>query len=111
METAEQLGYEVRVYARVPNIGYGRDRRKNNMAGSQSSSSMAVESEGYNRRRATRNPGAVQYRQQGVDELLPLKLHQTIAAVDVPPSNATIIIATGNGNLGSFSVDVLQPIT
>jgi hypothetical protein len=45
----------------------------------------------------------VRYREQGVDELLQLKLHQAIADVDVPPANATIVLATGDGNVGQFS--------
>jgi len=177
METAEQLGYEVRVYARVPDMGDGQDRRQNNIIingnsnsnsnnnsnnGNGESSSKgpwrksytktkthsrkisaggtSTESEtsasantvsfpqafarslGAGRPTAT-NPqsssstttaGAAQnsssvarvrYREQGVDELLQLKLHQAIADVDVPPPNATIVLATGDGNVGQFNED------
>lgn len=45
----------------------------------------------------------VRYREQGVDELLQLKLHQAIADVDVVPPNATIVLATGDGNVGQFN--------
>ena len=45
----------------------------------------------------------VRYREQGVDELLQLKLHQAIADVDVVPRNATIVLATGDGNVGQFN--------
>ena len=45
----------------------------------------------------------VRYREQGVDELLQLKLHQAIADVDVVPPNATIVLATGDGNAGQFN--------
>lgn len=45
----------------------------------------------------------IRYREQGVDELLQLKLHQAIAAADPPPPNATIVLATGDGNVGQFN--------
>lgn len=45
----------------------------------------------------------VRYREQGVDELLQLKLHQAIVDVDVVPPNATIVLATGDGNVGQFN--------
>ena len=45
----------------------------------------------------------VKYREQGVDELLQLKLHQAIADVDIVPPNATIVLATGDGNVGQFN--------
>jgi len=55
----------------------------------------------------TSTPGGsttrVRYREQGVDELLQLKLHQAIADVDVVPRNATIVLATGDGNVGQFN--------
>lgn len=47
----------------------------------------------------------VKYREQGVDELLQLKLHQAIADVDVVPSGSTIVLATGDGNVGQFNED------
>jgi hypothetical protein len=51
-------------------------------------------------------PGVrIRYREQGVDELLQLKLHQAIADVDTPPPNATIVLATGDGNVGQFNED------
>lgn len=48
-------------------------------------------------------PGKVKYREQGVDELLQLKLHQAIAASDDVPDGSTIILATGDGNMGQFN--------
>ena len=42
---------------------------------------------------------------KGVDELLQLKLHQAIAATDVVPEGATIVLATGDGNVGEFNDD------
>ena len=42
-------------------------------------------------------------REQGVDELLQLKLHQAIASTDDVPANATIVLATGDGNVGQFN--------
>jgi len=56
-------------------------------------------------------PTIIRYREQGVDELLQLKLHQAIADVDVPPPGATIVLATGDGNVGQFNDDgFLGPI-
>ncbi|KAG7095044.1 hypothetical protein E1B28_005834 [Marasmius oreades] len=48
----------------------------------------------------------VRYREQGVDELLQLKLHQALASIDgPPPKGSTIILATGDGNAGQFNED------
>jgi hypothetical protein len=47
----------------------------------------------------------IRYREQGVDELLQLKLHQALAATDDVPEGATIVLATGDGNVGQFSED------
>jgi hypothetical protein len=47
----------------------------------------------------------VKYREQGVDELLQLKLHQAIAATDDVPKGSTIVLATGDGNVGQFNED------
>jgi len=47
----------------------------------------------------------IKYREQGVDELLQLKLHQAIADVDVVPLGSTIVLATGDGNVGQFNED------
>ena len=48
----------------------------------------------------------VRYREQGVDELLQLKLHQALASIDgPPPPGSTIILATGDGNVGQFNED------
>lgn len=169
MESAEQLGYEVRVYARVPDMGDGDDRRKsvdlgnssntNNGKGhwrknsgssfrkghahkgsgggtstesepgitnagfpqafvrslatssrptvstNNSSSQQASTSNTNSNSAGTGTPARVRYREQGVDELLQLKLHQAIADVDAPPPNATIVLATGDGNVGQFNED------
>jgi hypothetical protein len=51
-------------------------------------------------------PAKIKYREQGVDELLQLKLHQALAALDgPPPPGATIVLATGDGNVGQFNED------
>ena len=42
----------------------------------------------------------ITHREQGVDELLQLKLHQALASTDEVPPNATIVLATGDGNVG-----------
>lgn len=47
--------------------------------------------------------GKIKYREQGVDELLQLKLHQALAATDVVPEGSTIVLATGDGNIGQFN--------
>jgi hypothetical protein len=47
----------------------------------------------------------VKFREQGVDELLQLKLHQAIAATDDVPEGSTIVLATGDGNMGQFNED------
>ncbi|KAG0693910.1 hypothetical protein DFH29DRAFT_1084050 [Suillus ampliporus] len=114
MDTAEQLGYEVRVFARVPDSGAGQDRRppssnanaeswrKGHTRGSSDSDkggSAGLTASGSGN---IRN-GRVRYREQGVDELLQLKLHQAIADADVPRPGATIVLATGDGNVGQFS--------
>ena len=166
MESAVQLGYEVRIYARVPDMRDGADRNplpvgtasgnsgtsgdngrptsinksKRNSTGSgitktmlargharHKSSSGATTSENSDGPNVSllstpprtgsggaissgspsSTPGGsatrVRYREQGVDELLQLKLHQAIADVDVVPPNATIVLATGDGNVGQFN--------
>ena len=49
--------------------------------------------------------GNVKFREQGVDELLQLKLHQALAATDHVPEGSTIVLATGDGNVGQFNED------
>jgi len=143
MDTAQQLGYEVRVYMRVPDMGDGQDRRKpsshvkrhsrklsgNTSTESEQGGSTAVQASFPNAfarslglssaSRPQQNAsgpatviapttpasGKIRYREQGVDELLQLKLHQAIADVDEPPPNATIVLATGDGNVGQFNED------
>lgn len=50
-------------------------------------------------------PPKIKYREQGVDELLQLKLHQALAATDDVPPGSTIVLATGDGNMGQFNED------
>jgi hypothetical protein len=38
-----------------------------------------------------------------VDELLQLKLHQALAATDDVLEGSTIVLATGDGNMGQFN--------
>jgi hypothetical protein len=152
METAEQLGYEVRVYARVPDTGDGQDRRRgvdvpksnwrpvnppftkghsrkiSGNTSTESETGVTIGTPGNfpqafvrglaNSSRPSQHPSpsnpiisappngkVVRFREQGVDELLQLKLHQAIADVDDPPPKATIVLATGDGNVGQFSDD------
>lgn len=52
------------------------------------------------------SPQRIRYREQGVDELLQLKLHQVLASIDgPPPTGSTIVLATGDGNVGEFNED------
>jgi len=200
MDGAERLGYEVRVYARVPDTGDGADRagrgglkvgrerekeegkRKRaagaghkrivSTGGSTESDpgsaggvpAPAVSGKGHSRSTSlttsatsgggqflsaanvahsggpahtnsplappssagtsapggpgTGTPQRVRYREQGVDELLQLKLLQAISSVDEdagpgssessgipgrPPPGSTIVLATGDGNVGQFN--------
>ncbi|KAI1798290.1 hypothetical protein LXA43DRAFT_876430 [Ganoderma leucocontextum] len=141
MHSAEDLGYEVRIYARVPDTGDGADRqhpyspghaRKNSRGQNGNANAEAGPSRargrprGYTRGHAHKTsvgggngtstesdqgPGSgssatrVRYREQGVDELLQLKLHQAIVDVDVVPPGGTIVLATGDGNVGQFNED------
>jgi hypothetical protein len=121
MDAAEQLAYEVRILERVPDSGDGQDRRppnnnvnadsgrKGHLRGSSDSDKGVGGSGGGAGAGLTasgsgplRN-GRVRYREQGVDELLQLKLHQAIADADVPRPGATIVLATGDGTVGQFS--------
>lgn len=145
IESAIQLGYDVRIYARVPDHGNGPDRRhphapdsasprSGNWPKSDTNLGSAPSSKTHMRGRSTENISTdsdraagsisvsvsgsaaravagpsgttttrIRYREQGVDELLQLKLHQAIAATDPPPPNATIVLATGDGNVGQFN--------
>jgi hypothetical protein len=166
MESAVQLGYEVRIFARVPDKGDGMDKnllqvgtpsgnsgsgRENGRSPNPNKSKRnstgsgippTIFSRGHARHKSTGGttpseysdgantgrlstparmeaggaiksgspvgtPGGpttrVRYREQGVDELLQLKLHQAIADVDIVPPNATIVLATGDGNVGQFN--------
>ncbi|KLO15177.1 hypothetical protein SCHPADRAFT_996026 [Schizopora paradoxa] len=173
MESAERLGYEVRVYARVPDTGDGADRlakaerlgggrfgRINGDLGvegrrarrraqapmmtharkistgesadsdpgsanapkdakekghSRASSLNAIQAQAGVNGVASRglavstaagtSPQRIRYREQGVDELLQLKLLQAVSSVDTPhpPPKSTIVLATGDGNVGQFN--------
>ncbi|EPS93184.1 hypothetical protein FOMPIDRAFT_1136691 [Fomitopsis schrenkii] len=141
VDTAEQLGYEVRVYARVPDTGDGADRQhhahhhsnsdtqspargrrpgagharnhshKSSIGGGGTSTESETNGNGNgngngNDSGSGNGGGAstrVRFREQGVDELLQLKLHQAIADVDDVPHGATIVLATGDGNVGQFN--------
>jgi hypothetical protein len=141
MEAAARLGYEVLVYARVPDTGDGADmvssRRHRHSRGrsgggggsgwtakdhthrSSSGIALATDSsepgtssgstQSTNPSRPAQDSltagGRVRYREQGVDELLQLKFLQAVADVDVPPPGSTIVLATGDGNVGQFNED------
>ncbi|KAI0067021.1 hypothetical protein BV25DRAFT_1820174 [Artomyces pyxidatus] len=133
--TAEQLGYEARVYARVPDTGDGADRARHSgeshwkggkrtsgsgsgwnftkghahkLSGGGGASTTESEPGSSSSAPAATAPTRggqprVRYREQGVDELLQLKLLQAIADVDTPPAGSTIVLATGDGNVGQFN--------
>ncbi|KAI0371880.1 hypothetical protein BV20DRAFT_964509 [Pilatotrama ljubarskyi] len=137
MHSAEELGYEVRIYARVPDTGDGADRQRPQYARSESAGNNSNNDAGPSRTRGrqraftrghSRKPSSgaagggnggnststdsdsagatrIRFREQGVDELLQLKLHQAIAAVDEVPEGGTIVLATGDGNVGQFNED------
>ncbi|KAF9450850.1 hypothetical protein P691DRAFT_664502 [Macrolepiota fuliginosa MF-IS2] len=153
MDSIERLGYEVKIFMRVPDLGDGADRSEkaakydhyngkdkdsiyNGYNGSPTkgpssptrtigygswgkktharrfSGSMGGNTElgGSSAAAASTSgqqntPTRVKYREQGVDELLQLKLHQAIADTDDIPEGATIILATGDGNVGQFNED------
>ncbi|KAG6868099.1 hypothetical protein C0993_007600 [Termitomyces sp. T159_Od127] len=141
MDTLERLGYEVRVYIRVPDLGDGMDRaakkkshsHRRHLSGGTTSggdgsgagsgspetpsksalSSLTQQQFAFPASILTSpttpstptTPARVRYREQGVDELLQLKLHQALAATDDVPPGATIVLATGDGNVGQFSED------
>jgi hypothetical protein len=50
-------------------------------------------------------PPRPKYREQGVDEILQLKLYQSVVSVEPPPPGATIILATGDGASSQFNAD------
>lgn len=142
MDSAEDLGYEVRIYARVLDTGDGPDRQhtpshartnsrtqntsngteagpsrtrgrprsyarhahKTSVGGGNGTSTESDQASGSGSNSGT-SATRVRYREQGVDELLQLKLHQAIVDVDVVPPGSTIVLATGDGNVGQFNED------
>ena len=135
VDSAEQLGYEASVLRRVPDTGDGADRQVlSSSSGDQGRvphSSSHTSAHAYTRSQSHRrqhshghvhkapvtngtsesepssgaNGVRIRYREQGVDELLQLKLHQAIADADQVPQDATIVLATGDGNVGQFNED------
>ncbi|KAJ3540977.1 hypothetical protein NM688_g6148 [Phlebia brevispora] len=125
VDTAEQLGYEVHVLQRVPDDGEGADRQHGSgSSGGEQSRAQYTPQKASHRRGPSHGhahkssiggntstgesdsnnaPARRRYREQGVDELLQLKLHQALASTDEVPPDATIILATGDGNVGQFN--------
>ncbi len=139
VEPATQLGYEVHVYARVPDAGDGPDRisyqrhrhsrgRSGGSGGNwnatkdyayrsstgvvlatdssepgTSSGSAPSSTPSRSAQASSGSGGRLRYREQGVDELLQLKFLQAVAGVDVLPPGSTIVLATGDGNVGQFN--------
>ena len=132
MDGIQQLGYETGIYARVPDNGDGADRQhvpghaRNGSRGQNNAEAGPSRARGSKPRAPTRGHAhktstggtgtstesdqssgqqKLRFREQGVDELLQLKLHQAIADVDDVPAGATIVLATGDGNVGQFNED------
>ncbi|KAH9072946.1 hypothetical protein EDB83DRAFT_2505301 [Lactarius deliciosus] len=130
MDAATRLGYEVHVYARVPDTGDGADRvppqrhrhsrgrsaggsnnngwcatAKDHCPGTSSGSAPAPATAARpGQVSSSSSAGRVRYREQGVDELLQLKFLQAVANVDnAPPPGSTIVLATGDGHVGQFN--------
>ncbi|KAN0130066.1 hypothetical protein V8E53_012011 [Lactarius tabidus] len=140
MDSAAQLGYQVQVYARVPDTGDGADRvsshrhrhSRGRAPGSNNNNGWNATAKDHAQHRSTTSgvdssepgtssggappataarpgqvssasSGRVRYREQGVDELLQLKFLQAVADVDVLPTGSTIVLATGDGNVGQFN--------
>ncbi|KAI0031890.1 hypothetical protein K488DRAFT_86393 [Vararia minispora EC-137] len=113
MESAQALGYEVHVYARVPDTSdpaeraRGHNRRSGggswrpiHVRGSSGAGAGTSESEPSSSSGAS---ARVRYREQGVDELLQLKLHLALSSDAPLPEGSTIVLATGDGNGGEFN--------
>ncbi|KIY50248.1 hypothetical protein FISHEDRAFT_71857 [Fistulina hepatica ATCC 64428] len=127
MESAERLGYEVHIYQRVPiDSDDTFDRLKGHSRSQSANTSNNNRLKTHSRRisgsenelgggsspsspsSVTAAMSRIRFREQGVDELLQLKLHQAIADADDGqplPKNATIVLATGDGNVGQFNND------
>ena len=84
-------------------IGYGTSSQEEHRRQIYHNQRLHPEAGGHHQAQHTYQ--RIRYREQGVDELLQLKLHQAIAATDVVPEGATIVLATGDGNVGEFSDD------
>ena len=96
MDAAEQLGYEVRILERVPDSGDAR-RRGHNRVLSESDKGVGGGGGVGLGTELSVTDDSVRYREQSVDKLLQLKLHQAIAIADVPQPGAMIVLATGDG--------------
>ena len=79
----------------------GHTRKSSSIGGSGNTSTESEANAAYSNAAAA--AARKRYREQGVDELLQLKLHQAIASTDAVPPNATIVLATGDGNVGQFN--------
>lgn len=85
--------------------GKGHTRKTSSIGGGNTSteSEPHAAANGSPAGAAAPSPARKRYREQGVDELLQLKLHQALASTDDVPAHATIILATGDGNVGQFN--------
>ncbi|KAL4263220.1 hypothetical protein AB1N83_007228 [Pleurotus pulmonarius] len=61
--------------------------------------------------RSNSQPQKIRYREQGVDELLQLKLSQVLLRTEAPIPGSTIVLATGDGNAGQFNEEgFVEPV-
>ncbi|KAJ5770069.1 uncharacterized protein N7511_002120 [Penicillium nucicola] len=93
LDEAERLGYEINILDRVQKFKHHTPRHNNrprNLSGSNSHGAGGPETVASSKR---------QFREQGVDELLHLKMLESV--LDSEP--ATIVLATGDAAVAEFS--------
>lgn len=109
MDSAEQLSFEIKIFARVPDMGDGIDREGTSTESEQGSGNGSSLPSSLSTGTTISNPPSstrIRHREQGPGGLLQLKIHQALASIDgPPPPGSTIILATGDGNAGQFNED------
>ncbi|KDQ23130.1 hypothetical protein PLEOSDRAFT_1098109 [Pleurotus ostreatus PC15] len=89
------------------NNGGGKPRLLTNNSAPVSSSSPSS----FAGNRSSLQPQKIRYREQGVDELLQLKLSQVLLRTEAPVPGSTIVLATGDGNAGQFNEEgFVEPV-
>ncbi|KAF9496975.1 hypothetical protein BDN71DRAFT_654343 [Pleurotus eryngii] len=89
------------------NNGGGKPRLLTNNSAKVSGSSQSS----FVGNRSSLQPQKIRYREQGVDELLQLKLSQVLLRTEAPIPGSTIVLATGDGNAGQFNEEgFVEPV-